>query len=154
MNQDQPRRDQEQQQQMHDEGIKYGDVFPVSGNLAGQTVAPRDARMMQAAEDTVLGQTEKGGPAATMQSVTSQNERAGVVGHDQSTDVSRDKGVTITETFVPGGRIITEFVAGQVRHFGKYVHIWRLFNFSLILTEVFSYTGSKFHDLLFNFMLD
>ncbi|KAF9622635.1 hypothetical protein IFM89_032534 [Coptis chinensis] len=49
--------------------------------------------MMQAAENMVLGQTQKGGPAATMQSTAS---------------------VTVTETEVADRRIITEFVAGQV----------------------------------------
>ncbi|KAF3322859.1 late embryogenesis abundant protein D-34-like protein [Carex littledalei] len=60
----------------------------------------RDVAMMQSADNTVLRET--------------RNERAGVVSHDRSTDVSEDNGVTITETFVPGGRIITEFVARQV----------------------------------------
>ncbi|XP_078159634.1 late embryogenesis abundant protein D-34-like, partial [Carex rostrata] len=44
-----------------------------------------------------------------------QNEHAGVdADHDSDTDLSEDNGVTITETFIPGGRIITEFVARQV----------------------------------------
>ncbi|XP_078160572.1 late embryogenesis abundant protein D-34-like [Carex rostrata] len=44
-----------------------------------------------------------------------QNEHAGVdADHDSDTDLSEDNTVTITETFVPGGRIITEFVARQV----------------------------------------
>jgi hypothetical protein len=42
--------------------VKYGDVFDVSGELAAQPVAPRDAALLQSAEDTVqgLGHTQKG----------------------------------------------------------------------------------------------
>ncbi|KAJ3699953.1 hypothetical protein LUZ61_003658 [Rhynchospora tenuis] len=119
MSQDQPRRAQEQHHHNQGEGIKYGDVFRVSGDLAGKTVAPRDASVMQSAENIVLGQTQRTGPAATMQAAAARNERTGVVGHYQDTDISQEKGVTITETIVPGGRIITEFIAGQV--VGQYV---------------------------------
>ena len=84
MSQDQQRRNQEQQQHQEQQDLSL-----------------RDVAMMQSADNTVLRET--------------QNERAGVVSHDRSTDVSEDvNGVTITETFIPGGRIITEFVARQV----------------------------------------
>ncbi|KAJ3673580.1 hypothetical protein LUZ60_005572 [Juncus effusus] len=109
MSQGQPRRPESGQ----DEGIKYGDVFAVSGDLAGQPVAPQDAAMMQSAETAVLGQTQKGGPASVMQSAATYNERAGVVSHDQASDAPRDQGVSVTETVVPSGRVVTEFVAGQ-----------------------------------------
>ncbi|KAF8721235.1 hypothetical protein HU200_023158 [Digitaria exilis] len=110
MSQEQPRRPSGQQEPT----IRYGDVFPaVSGNLAEKPVAPQDAATMQSAENLVLGQTLKGGPAAAMQSAATVNERMGVVGHDDATDATAVQGVTVSETRVPGGRLVTEFVAGQ-----------------------------------------
>lgn len=114
MSQGQPRRAVDDSQLGQEQGVKYGDVFDVKGDLAKQTIAPKDAAMMQSAEAMVLGQTQKGGPAAVMQSASMQNERAGVVGHDQASDAPANQGVDVTETVVPGGRVVTEFVAGQV----------------------------------------
>ncbi|GMY27390.1 late embryogenesis abundant protein D-34-like [Fagus crenata] len=94
--------------------IKYGDVFNVSGNLASKPIAPQDAAMMQTAENMVLGQTQKGRAAAVMQAAATRNERAGVVGHQDFTDLAGDQGVDVKEIDVPGTRIITESVAGQV----------------------------------------
>lgn len=120
MSQEKPQRLQQQQQPdgqqgRHGEPIKYGDVFNVSGELASKPVAPEDAAMMQTAEAMVLGQTQKGGAASIMQSAATRNERAGLVGHRDVTDVTGEQGVNVTETDVPGSRIITESVAGQVR---------------------------------------
>ncbi|KAL9408098.1 hypothetical protein AB3S75_046612 [Citrus x aurantiifolia] len=112
MSQAQPRRpgaDDQQQQP-----IKYGDLFDVLGDLAQKPIAPEDAAMMQTAEATIMGRTQKGGPAAVMQSAAARNEGAGFVGHRDVTDVAGDQGVTVTETDVPGRRIITESVGGQV----------------------------------------
>nr|AAF21311.1 seed maturation protein PM25 [Glycine max] len=108
MSQEQPRRPKGQNP------IKYGDVFVVSGDLAQKPVAPEDAAMMQSAEARVLGQTQPGGAASVMQSAATRNEQAGLVGHRDVTDVTGDRGVTVTETKVPGRRIITEAVGGQV----------------------------------------
>ncbi|KAI3975763.1 hypothetical protein MKX01_023189 [Papaver californicum] len=95
--------------------IKYGDVFPhVSGELASKPISPQDAAMMQTAENLVLGQTQKGGAAAVMQSAATKNEKAGLVGHTDVTDITGDQGVTVVETDAPGRRIISESVAGQV----------------------------------------
>ncbi|XP_038899811.1 late embryogenesis abundant protein D-34-like [Benincasa hispida] len=94
--------------------IKYGDIFDVSGDLASKPIAPRDAATMQAAENMVLGQTPRGGPAAVMQSAANINERAGLVGHSDVTDVARDEGVTVIETVVDGQRFVVESVGGQV----------------------------------------
>ncbi|CAK9309978.1 unnamed protein product [Citrullus colocynthis] len=94
--------------------IKYGDVFNVSGELASKPIAPRDAATMQAAENMVLGQTPRGGPAAVMQSAANINERIGLVGHSDVSDVARDEGVTVTETVVDGQRFVVESVGGQV----------------------------------------
>lgn len=109
MSQEQPRRPQAGQ-----DPIKYGDVLPVSGDLAQKPITPEDAAMMQSAESRVLGQTQPGGVAAVMQSAATRNEQAGIVGHKDVTDVAGDRGVTVTETQVPGRRIITESVGGQV----------------------------------------
>lgn len=106
MSQGQPRREVEP--------IKYGDVFNVHGDLADKPIAPQDAAMMQTAEASVLGQTQKGGPAAAMQSAATRNERVGAVKHFDVSDVTGEQGVTVTETDVPGRRIITEEVGGLV----------------------------------------
>uniref|UniRef100_A0A0E0KIZ2 SMP domain-containing protein n=1 Tax=Oryza punctata TaxID=4537 RepID=A0A0E0KIZ2_ORYPU len=109
MSQGQPRRPPPE-----DRPVMYGDVFDVTGELAGQPVAPRDAAMLQSAEEVVLGQTQKGGPAAVMQSAAAINARAGHVGRAQVTGATADEGVTVTETELPGRRVVTESVAGQV----------------------------------------
>lgn len=109
MSQEQPKRPQANQ-----DPIKYGDVLPVFGDLAQKPIAPEDAAMMQSAETRVLGHTQPGGAAAVMQSAATQNERAGVVSHGDVTDVTGDRGVTVTETLIPGRRIVTESVGGQV----------------------------------------
>ncbi|KAL5070090.1 hypothetical protein RYX36_020977 [Vicia faba] len=108
MSQEQPKR------HVNQEPIKYGDVLPVSGDLAQKPVAPEDAAMMQSAESRVLGQTQPGGVASVMQAAAAKNEQAGIVGHQDVTDVTGDRGVTVTETQLPGRRIVTESVGGQV----------------------------------------
>nr|XP_018678332.1 PREDICTED: late embryogenesis abundant protein D-34-like isoform X2 [Musa acuminata subsp. malaccensis] len=113
MSQEQPRRPYQAQ----DAGIRYGDVFPVGGDLADRPVAPRDAAMMQSAESMVFGHTPKGGAAAVMESAAARNEQRRAVGHSQSSDIPRDQGVTVTQTDIPGQpgyRLVTEYVAGQV----------------------------------------
>lgn len=111
MSQEQPKRPQAAEQ----EPVKYGDVFQVSGELASKPIAPEDAAMMQAAETTVLGQVQKGGPAAVMQAAAFRNEMAGIVRHRDVTDMAGEARVTVTETdHPPGTRIITESVAGHV----------------------------------------
>ncbi|XP_040989557.1 late embryogenesis abundant protein D-34-like [Juglans microcarpa x Juglans regia] len=115
MSQEQKRRPQDEKERP----IRYGDVFNVSGDLASMPVAPQDAAMMQTAERMALGQTQKGGPAAVMQSAATRNERAALVGHRDFSDVAGELGVTVTESDVPGSRMITESVAGQV--VGQYV---------------------------------
>jgi hypothetical protein len=115
MSQGQPRRPASYEQQGQDAAIRYGDVFPaVSGGLDKKPVAPQDAATMQSAETLMFGETIKGGPAATMQSASMRNERMGAVAHDQATDATAEQGVSVSETRIPGGRIVTEFVAGQV----------------------------------------
>lgn len=104
-----------QPQSSETEPINYGDVFDVSGKLAGKPVAPKDAAAMKEAENMVMGQTQKGGPASVMQSAADINERWGVVRHNQVTRVVTDQGVTVSEAEISGRRIITEAVAGEVR---------------------------------------
>ncbi|XP_015891517.2 late embryogenesis abundant protein D-34 [Ziziphus jujuba] len=101
------------------EPVKYGDVFNVSGELASKPIAPRDAAAMQAAENAALGKTQRGGPAAVMQSAANINEQAGVVSHNQATDVARNQGVSVSEVDVGGNRFVREDVGGQV--VGEYV---------------------------------
>ncbi|KAG4998357.1 hypothetical protein AAZX31_10G235000 [Glycine max] len=108
MSQEQPRRPQGQ------DPIKYGDVFDVYGDLAQMPIAPEDAAMMQSAEARVLGKTQPGGASSVMQSAATRNEQAGLVGHQDVTDITGDHGVTVTETTFHGRRIITEAVGGQV----------------------------------------
>lgn len=129
MSQGQPQRRRPDQSEVQ-EPIKYGDVFNVSGELADRPVAPRDAATAQAAENLVLGENPRGGPAAVMQSAATYNERFGLVGHLDSTKVAREEGVTVTETINPdGNRVVTEKVAGQVYIF--------LFQFVVSLQFIF-----------------
>ncbi|KAI4311282.1 hypothetical protein MLD38_036187 [Melastoma candidum] len=107
----QPRR---QQPNQGVDPIKYGDVFNVSGELADQPVAPQDAAMMQSAEASIFGQPRTGGPGEAMQAAAAWNERAGLVGRSDISDAAAIQGVAVTETGVPGGRVVTESVAGQV----------------------------------------
>lgn len=106
MSQEQPRRSSD--------AISYGHVFNVPGELASKPVAPRDASAMQAAETMMLGKTQKGGPAAVMQSAADVNEMRGAVGHDDVTDVARDQGVRITEVYIGDRVVISESVGGEV----------------------------------------
>lgn len=103
MSQEQPRRP-----------IKYGDVFSVESDIAETPVAPRDAALMQTAENAMLGQIQKGAAASMMQSAAERNEKGGFVGHEDMTDVAAGQGFSITETNLPGRRIITEEIGGQV----------------------------------------
>lgn len=100
MSQGQPRRPRSEEAQT--DPIKYGEVFPASGDLSGKPIAPLDASMMQAAENIVLGHTQKGGLAAVMQSAAARNVRAGLVGHKTATDVAGEEGVTLEETTILG----------------------------------------------------
>ena len=102
----------QQQPEKIQEPIKYGDVFPVQGELAGKPVAPKDAAMMQTAENSMLGYTQNGCAAAAMQSAAMKNESAGFVGHEE---INAEAGVTIKETELPGKRIITESVGDEVK---------------------------------------
>lgn len=112
---------QQQQRPSQDEkgAIKYGDVFQVSEPLASKPVAPQDAAAMQAAENLVLGKTQKGGPAAVMQSAAAKNEREGLVSHDKATTIARNEGVTVAEADIGGTRVIIEAVGDEV--VGQYV---------------------------------
>ncbi|KAK6164659.1 hypothetical protein DH2020_001523 [Rehmannia glutinosa] len=114
MSQEQPKRPPAQQ-----DPVKYGDIFQVSGELASKPVAPKDAATAQAAESIVLGQVQKGGPAAVMQSAADVNVRRGVLRRDDVTETTREHGVSILEEDVGGQRVFTEAVGGEV--VGRYV---------------------------------
>ncbi|XP_028793406.1 late embryogenesis abundant protein D-34-like [Neltuma alba] len=87
MSQEQPRRP------LQVEPIKYGDLFEVQGELATMPVTPKDAAMMQSAENAMLGKTLRGGAAAVMQSAAMKNEKAGHVGHKDMTTSAANLGV-------------------------------------------------------------
>jgi hypothetical protein len=115
MSQGQPRRPvQGEAPQVPDQAIKYGDVLDVSGDLASRPVAPRDAAMLQSAEQAVLGRTQKGGPASVLQSAAALNVRGGHVGKGQITGPAAVTGATVTEAELPGRRVVTESIGGQV----------------------------------------
>ncbi|CAM8994728.1 unnamed protein product [Rhodiola kirilowii] len=102
--------------------IKYGgDVFQVSGQLATELIPPPgDAATLQAAENLVMGQTYKGGPAATTQSAARKNVEAGHVDRGQTTEILKQEGVSsVPDTDVQGHRIVTEAIGVQV--LGQYV---------------------------------
>jgi len=127
MAQPQPRREDQELRQAQQgskapqqEPIKYGDAFAVKGELAAQPIAPRDAAAMRSAEDSVPGvqvPQESGGgfsAAVFMESAAQYNEAVGAVRPGQASDAAAKHGINVTQDAVPGGRIVTEFVAGQV----------------------------------------
>ncbi|XP_011650979.1 late embryogenesis abundant protein D-34 isoform X2 [Cucumis sativus] len=118
MSQEQPRRDEQLQQSRRNddeqlETIKYGDIFNVSGDLAANPIAPEDARMMASAETRVLGQMHETGPADVMRAAAARNVRVGLLSSRDISDVAKSQGINISETDVPGARVVTECVAGQ-----------------------------------------
>lgn len=80
---------------------------------------------MQAAENMVSGHTQKGGPAAVMESAAAVNEQLRKVGHGNATKVAKEQGVTVSERIVDGTRVITEAIGRQVsilhRNLGFYL---------------------------------
>jgi hypothetical protein len=108
------------QEQEQPDAIQYGHVFAVTGDLAVQAIAPRDAEAMRTAEDSVQGvpvpQASGGGfsAAVAMETAAAYNQAVGAVHAGQASDAATRQGITVTQTPVPGGRIVTEFVAGQV----------------------------------------
>ncbi|CAH8337860.1 unnamed protein product [Eruca vesicaria subsp. sativa] len=112
---------QQEQPKRPQEPIKYGDVFDVSGELADRPIAPEDARLMQAKETSVLGHTQKGGIAATMQSAATANRRGGFVEPGVATFLDPDRGVSVEQTDVPGARVTKESIGVQDVTIGQYV---------------------------------
>lgn len=110
----------QQQQAAHQGPIKYGDAFNVKGELASQPIAPQDAAAMRSAEQSVGGvqvPQEKGGGFSAggfMESAAQYNQAVGAVQPGQASEAAARQGINITQDPVPGGRIVTEFVAGQV----------------------------------------
>ncbi|WCJ21553.1 Late embryogenesis abundant protein 31 [Euphorbia peplus] len=110
---------QEQEQERRPESeldpIKYGDIFSVHGDIASKPIAPVDATVMQSAENSVLGEARKGGPASAMQSAAKLNLTHGLVNPNQATiDVAGHKLTGVTEKHVAGDRVVTESIAGQI----------------------------------------
>lgn len=73
--------------------IKYGDVFEMSGKMAGEPISPRDAAAMESAENRAFGKTIKGGPASLMRSAAVINVEAGLVGPDEASPAFADHGM-------------------------------------------------------------
>lgn len=108
-----------QQQQPENAAITYGHVFAVSGDLAGRPIAPLDAAAMRSAEDSVPGVQVPPGAgggfsaATAMETAAAYNEAVGAA-PPPGQQAMHGGGITVTQTAVPGGRVVTEFVAGQV----------------------------------------
>lgn len=138
MSQEQPRRPQEGQ-----DPIKYGDVYNVSGDLAKEPVAPADAAKMQSAESRVLGQTQPGGAASPMQSAAQRNEQAGLVGHQDVTGPTDDRGVAVTEIQVPGEVLFLHPHVSQIfpfyKHFDFIINIFLTLSVFLVSKVVGQY---------------
>ncbi|KAF8018001.1 hypothetical protein BT93_H3027 [Corymbia citriodora subsp. variegata] len=106
---------QEQPRRRAQEPIRYGDVFAsVENELADKPVAPKDAALMQAAENLTLGKVQKGAAASAMQSAAARNEEAGVVGHDSMNEIVAEQGVNVAASDLPGRLVVTESIGGQV----------------------------------------
>ncbi|MED6106802.1 hypothetical protein PIB30_007829 [Stylosanthes scabra] len=70
---------------------------------------------MQSVEGQILGETPKGGPAAVMESAAARNQRAGVVGCKDVTNIAQNEGVTVSiDTDESDNHVITETLGGQV----------------------------------------
>ncbi|GJN16543.1 hypothetical protein PR202_gb03544 [Eleusine coracana subsp. coracana] len=75
---------------------------------------------MRSAEQSVPGvlvPQEKGGGFSAggfMESAAQYNQAVGAVQPGQASEAAAKQGINITQDPVPGGRIVTEFVAGQV----------------------------------------
>nr|GLL43586.1 late embryogenesis abundant protein 31-like [Ipomoea trifida] len=115
-------------QQEQPEPIKYGDILPVSGELASKPVAMKDADALQSEESRVVGETtQEVGAAAIiplLHSAAALNESRAAVQRDQMTDVVRDRGVEVREEVGAGGAaIVTEKVGGEV--VVQYAHPWK-----------------------------
>ncbi|KAE8692076.1 Late embryoproteinsis abundant protein D-34 [Hibiscus syriacus] len=110
MSQQQPQRAGADQSHDQLEPITFGNGFNVTGELASKPIGPQDAAAMQSAENMVLGQTTKKGPAAAMQSASTANERAGLVSRNQG----GDQGVAVIKSNKDGEVLVTESVGGQV----------------------------------------
>ncbi|CAL5042702.1 unnamed protein product [Urochloa decumbens] len=107
-------------QQPEQAAIRYGHVFAVTGDLAAQPISPRDAAAMRSAEDSVPGvQVPEGAgggfsAATAMETAAAYNQAVGAVRPGQASEAAASRGITVTQTAVPGGRVVTKFVAGQV----------------------------------------
>ncbi|KAG4997546.1 hypothetical protein AAZX31_10G150100 [Glycine max] len=122
MSQEQP-----QKENHEEEGIKYGDVFNVKGEMKSKPEAPVDAGMMQKAETETTGKTQKAG--AAMQSAAAKNERGGMAGHKDKNNVAADGGVSVTETeaHLSGSQVVNK-LEEKKRKVNKLVEVVKQFN--------------------------
>jgi hypothetical protein len=97
--------------------IRYGHVFAVTGDLADSSISPRDAAAMRSTEDSVPGVhgPEAVGGGFSAATAAEYNQALGAVAPGQASDAAAVHGITVTQTVVPGGRVVTEFVVGTGR---------------------------------------
>ena len=90
---------------------------------------------METAEKTVFGETQLGGTATVMRAAANLNVGAGLVDREinDPTKVSVAQGVSVTQTDVPGRRIFTESVDGQVLRLQPRITLVFLFIFYLAI---------------------
>ncbi|KAL8138969.1 hypothetical protein V2J09_004970 [Rumex salicifolius] len=81
--------------------IKYGDVFPVAGELAEKVIVPKDAAVMRSAENESLGQTIKAGAADVMQLAAKVNVQEGMV---DPGDANLDTGIRVIKSDIDAAR--------------------------------------------------
>ncbi|KAG4983480.1 late embryogenesis abundant protein D-34-like isoform X2 [Glycine soja] len=122
MSQEQP-----QKENHEEEGIKYGDVFNVKGEMKSKPEAPVDAGMMQKAETETTGKTQKAG--AAMQSAAAKDERGGMAGHKDKNNVAADGGVSVTQTeaHLSGSQVVNK-LEEKKRKVNKLVEVVKQFN--------------------------
>ncbi|CAN6558465.1 unnamed protein product [Malus baccata var. baccata] len=114
MNQEQPQRHRPDQSTVA-EPIKYGDVFNVSGELAYRPVAPRHAATAEAAENLVLGENMRGGPAAVSRQLDTTRALALLVTATPLKSPERKASPLLMKQLIPMATgVVTEKVAGQV----------------------------------------
>lgn len=83
--------------------ITYGDILGAKEKLAGDTVMPEDAALMQSAEAHTFGHTKKDGAASVMQAAAQENVNAGFANVKEG-DHSQvaEEGVIAEEILLPG----------------------------------------------------
>ncbi|GAA0163258.1 hypothetical protein LIER_19167 [Lithospermum erythrorhizon] len=104
---------EQQKKQRRSGPVTYGEIFDVMGELASKAITPRDAAILQSAENIIIGMPQKDGPAAMMRSAARENVELGFVRDQDVTDIVQNEGVTFLEAQAGGCHIVTQVIAGQ-----------------------------------------